>query len=157
MDDASTSQPPFRTRKKPSLPVTTELRDYLKKFRRERDLPVTYERLRHFHESHSLMDSAGRNTLWESVAYQAEEIPALNEDLKRIYALLRVDGDFSVMQHLYIDRVDFCSFGNSTPFRIRIAVPRRVSGRTPAALHPPFVGASLGGTSEPVVRRPELS
>ena len=120
MDDASTSQPPFRTRKKPSLPVTAELRDYLKKFRRERDLPVTYERLRHFHESHSLMDSAGRNTLWESVAYQAEEIPALNEDLKRIYALLRVDGDFSVMQHLYIDRVDFCSFGNSTPFRIRI-------------------------------------
>lgn len=120
MDDTSASQPPFRTRKKPSLPVNAELRDYLKKFRRERDLPVTYERLRHFHESHSLMDSAGRNTLWESVAYQAEEIPALNEDLKRIYALLRVDGDFSVMQHLYIDRVDFCSFGNSTPFRIRI-------------------------------------
>ena len=25
-----------------------------------------------------------------------------------------------MVQHLYIDRVDFCSFGNSTPFRIRI-------------------------------------
>ena len=24
------------------------------------------------------------------------------------------------MQHLYVDRVDFCTFGNSTPFRIRI-------------------------------------
>src|SRR6478752_2717872 len=95
------SQPPFRTRKKPSLPINDDLRGYLKKFRRDRDLPVTYERLRHFHESHPLMDSAGRNTLWESVAYQAEDIPALNEDLKRIYALLRVDGDFSVMQHLY--------------------------------------------------------
>jgi hypothetical protein len=45
---------------------------------------------------------------------------ARNEGLKQIYALLRVDGDFSVMEHLYIDRVDFCSFGNSTPFRIRI-------------------------------------
>jgi hypothetical protein len=66
------------------------------------------------------MDREGRNTLWETVAYTAEEIPSLNEDLKRIYALLRVDGDFSVMQHLYIDRVDFCSFGNSTPFRIKI-------------------------------------
>jgi len=44
----------------------------------------------------------------------------LNEDLKRIYALLKVDGDFSVMAHLYIDRIDFCSFGNSQPFRIRI-------------------------------------
>jgi hypothetical protein len=66
------------------------------------------------------MDQQGRPTLWDSVAYRAEDIPALNEDLKRIYALLRVDGDFSVMQHLYIDRVDFCTFGNSMPFRIRI-------------------------------------
>ena len=109
-----------RTRKKPSYPIHDELRGYLRKYRRERELPVTYERLRHFHESHPLVDAEGRNTLWESVAYRAEEISALNEDLKCIYALLRVDGDFSVMQHLYIDRVDFCSFGNSTPFRIKI-------------------------------------
>jgi hypothetical protein len=118
--DETASQPPFRTRKKPSYPVAADLRAYLRRFRRERDLPVTYERLRHFHEAVPIMDTAGRPTLWDSVAYRAEEIPALNEDLKRIYALLRVDGDFSVMQHLYIDRVDFCTFGNSMPFRIRI-------------------------------------
>ncbi|SDR94321.1 hypothetical protein [Opitutus sp. GAS368] len=116
----ATPPPEARTRKKPSYPVGEDLRNYLKRYRRERELPVTYERLRHFHESHPLMDTEGRNTLWESVAYPAEEIPGLNEDLKRIYALLRVDGDFSVMQHLYIDRIDFCSFGNSTPFRIKI-------------------------------------
>jgi hypothetical protein len=109
-----------RTQKKPSYSIGADLHGYLGKYRRERELPVTYERLRHFHEAIPLVDAEGRNTLWESVAYQAEEISALNEDLKRIYALLRVDGDFSVMQHLYIDRVDFCSFGNSTPFRIRI-------------------------------------
>jgi hypothetical protein len=118
--DAPTTTNEVRTRKKPSYPIGPELRDYLRRYRRERELPVTYERLRHFHESHPLVDHEGRNTLWESVAYRAEDIPALNEDLKRIYALLRVDGDFSVMQHLYIDRVDFCSFGNSTPFRIKI-------------------------------------
>jgi hypothetical protein len=118
--DAPAAPTELRTRKKPSYPIGTELRDYLRKYRRERELPVTYERLRHFHESHPLMDAEGRNTLWESVTYPAQDIPALNEDLKRIYALLRVDGDFSVMQHLYIDRIDFCSFGNSTPFRIRI-------------------------------------
>jgi hypothetical protein len=118
--DESASLPPFRTRKKPSYPVGADLRAYLRKFRRERELPVTYERLRHFHEAVPIMDQAGRPTLWDSVAYRAEEIPALNEDLKRIYALLRVDGDFSVMRHLYIDRVDFCTFGNSMPFRIRI-------------------------------------
>jgi hypothetical protein len=119
MDDTA-SQAPFRTRKKPSYPVGADLRAYLKRFRRERDLPVTYERLRHFHEAVPIMDNTGRPTLWDSVAYRAEEISALNEDLKRIYALLRVDGDFSVMQHLYIDRVDFCTFGNSMPFRVRI-------------------------------------
>lgn len=118
--DAPASLNEVRTRKKPSYPIGTELRDYLRRYRRERELPVTYERLRHFHESHPLVDADGRNTLWESVAYRAEDIPVLNEDLKRIYALLRVDGDFSVMQHLYIDRIDFCSFGNSTPFRIKI-------------------------------------
>lgn len=120
MDAAPTAAPQARTRKKPSYPIGAELRDYLKRYRRERDLPVTYERLRDFPESVPLMDAEGRNTLWETVAYRADEIPALNEDLKRLYALLRVDGDLAVMQHLYIDRIDFCSFGNSTPFRIRI-------------------------------------
>jgi len=109
-----------RTRKKPSYPVRDDLRGYLRKFKRERELPATYERLRGFHEGMPLSDAAGRPTLWDSVVYRAEEMAALNEDLKRIYALLKVDGDFSVMQHLYIDRIDFCTFGNSMPFRIRI-------------------------------------
>jgi len=109
-----------RTQKKPSYPIGGPLRDYLRRYRRDRELPVTYERLRHFHEGMPLTDADGRPTLWETVVYEATEMAGLNEDLKRIYALLKVDGDFSVMQHLYIDRVDFCSFGNSMPFRIRI-------------------------------------
>ncbi len=119
--DATTD--PFgevRLQKKPSYPIGEDLRGYLKKYRRERQLPVTYEQLRHFHEGIPLMDAAGRNTLWETVVYPAADMPVLNEGLKRIYALLRVDGDDSVMEHLFVDRVDFCAFGNSTPFRIRI-------------------------------------
>ena len=108
------------TQKKPSYPVIEDLRSYLRRYRRDRDLPVTYERLRDFQETAPLIDGSGQTTLWETVAYRAEDMPALNEDLKRIYALLKVDGDFSVMAHLYIDRIDFCSFGNSQPFRIRI-------------------------------------
>ena len=46
--------------------------------------------------------------------------PACIEALKEVYAWLKVDGDLSVVSHLYVDRVDFCTFGNSTPFRIRI-------------------------------------
>jgi hypothetical protein len=106
--------------KKPAFPINTGLRGYLQHYRRERQLPVTYERLLDFHEAIPLPDAEGKPTLWDSVIYRADEMNALYDGLKRIYALLKVDGDFSVVDHLYIDRVDFCSFGNSTPFRIRI-------------------------------------
>jgi hypothetical protein len=106
--------------KKPSFPISGELRGYLRRYRRERELPVTYDRLRRFADSVPLNDAKGRATLWETVFYDSLEMDSLQEDLKRVYALIRVDGDLSVMKHLYIDRIDFCAYGNSTPFRIRI-------------------------------------
>src|SRR4051812_35583036 len=117
-DDATMN--PFPMQRKPSIPIGDGLRSYLRRYRRERELPVTYERLRAFHEVIPLTDAAGKATLWDTVIYDATEMPALNEALKQVYALLKVDGDFSVVRHLYVDRVDFCTFGNSTPFRIRI-------------------------------------
>lgn len=106
--------------KKPNVPIREGLRGYLTRYRRERDLPVTYERLRSFADSVPLSDAKGRSTLWDSVYYGPDEMSTLQDDLKRVYAILRVDGDLSVMKHLYIDRIDFCVFGNSAPFRIRI-------------------------------------
>lgn len=108
------------TKKKPSFPITDGLRNYLRRYKRERLLPVTYSRLRNFHEVIPLADADGKPTLWDTVIYPAEDMNALNESLKQVYSLLKVDGDFSVMRHLYVDRVDFCTFGNSMPFRIRI-------------------------------------
>ncbi len=118
MSAAETSTPP--TTKKPPFPINAGLRGYLGRYKRERELPVTYERLRDFQEAIPLTDERGKPTLWDSVIYRADEMADLYEGLKRIYALLKVDGDFSVVEHLYVDRVDFCSFGNSTPFRIRV-------------------------------------
>lgn len=106
--------------KKPSFPIGDSLRTYLRRYRRERDLPITYERLRGYSETAPLTGADGKPTLWESVVYNRLEMEALNEDLKQVYASIRVDGDLSVMRHLYVDRVDFCAFGNSAPFRIRI-------------------------------------
>jgi hypothetical protein len=111
---------PRQQQKKPAFPVGDLLRSYLRRVRRERELPVTYERLRRFVDSVPINDKRGRPTLWESVFYDRLDMQALHDDLKRVYAILRVDGDLSVMQHLYIDRIDFCAFGNSAPFRIRI-------------------------------------
>lgn len=119
MDNPGTRHP-LPTRRKPSFPINPDLRSYLRRYRRERELPVTYERLRAFHEVIPLTDENGQPTLWDTVIYDANEMPALNEALKEVYAWLKVDGDLSVVSHLYVDRVDFCTFGNSTPFRIRI-------------------------------------
>lgn len=110
----------FTQMKKPSFPISESLRSYLRRYHREKEVPVPYQRLRAFTESAPLHDPQGRPTLWETVVYDRLEMDALHEDLKRIYAVLRVDGDLSVMQHLYVDRIDYCAFGNSAPFRIRI-------------------------------------
>jgi hypothetical protein len=106
--------------RKPTYPIRPPLASYLGQFRRELALPVSYERLGAFRESVPLADAAGRDTLWESVIYPASEMAALKVDLRRIYALLKVHGDLSVMDHLYVDRIDYCTFGNSQPFRVRI-------------------------------------
>jgi hypothetical protein len=106
--------------RKPTYPIRPGLASYLLRFRRELALPVSYQRLGAFRESVPLMDAAGRDTLWETVIYPTSEMAALKIDLRYIYALLKVQGDLSVMDHLYVDRIDYCTFGNSQPFRIRI-------------------------------------
>jgi hypothetical protein len=106
--------------RKPSYPISPALATYLRRFRRELVLPVSYGRLEAFRESVPLSDASGRDTLWETVIYPSSEMAALKVELKYIYALLKVHGDLSVMDHLYVDRIDYCTFGNSLPFRIRI-------------------------------------
>jgi hypothetical protein len=120
-EPTSSIDAPFgRTLREPSFPIGAPLSSYLSRFRRELEIPVTYSRLERFVESLPLADANGRDTLWETVLYSPSEMEALKNDLKYVYALLKVHGDLSVIDHLYIDRIDFCSFGNSLPFRIRI-------------------------------------
>ena len=108
------------TQRKPSYPLSAGLRAYLTGHGRELQLPVSYARLGQFLETVPLFDGEGRDTLWETAIYPPDETSALKLDLIRVYALLKVDGDLSVMDHVYVDRVDFCSFGNSMPFRVRV-------------------------------------
>ena len=114
------STAPHPTQRKPSFPISGDLRSYLRRYKRERELPATYDFLMGFQEVIPLTDDRGKPTLWDTVIYDANEMSRLNEALKEVYAWLKVDGDLSVVSHLYIDRVDFCTFGNSTPFRVRI-------------------------------------
>jgi len=110
----------LQTAKKPAYAIGAPLREYLVRWGREAPLPVTYKELISFTEAAPLHDTAGRDTLWESVIYPREQMTVLHHALKNIYAEMQAEGSISVMDHLYVDRIDFCTFGNSNPFRIRI-------------------------------------
>jgi len=108
------------SRKKPIYPVGDDLRKYLKHYSRVSVCQVQYNDLLHFRNSFPVYDRFGKDTLWESVSYAPEEMEHLNKTLTGMYALLKTAGDISVIEHLYVERVDYCTFGNSKPFRVKI-------------------------------------
>ena len=108
------------TKKKKIYPVNEELSNYLVEYRREIDLPVTYADLRHFNGSIAIRDKKGHDTLWEAALYTQNDLPHIHDGLKQIYSILKSGGDASVHTHLHVERIDYCTFGNSNPFRIKI-------------------------------------
>ncbi len=113
-------QPDRPSKKKPIFPVNDALRKYLIKYGREVNLPVSYADLQRFTYTVPLKDKYGKETAWEKVSYDMKEWEFLRDNLVRIYAILKTEGDLSYIDHLDVARIDFCYFGNSQPFRIRI-------------------------------------
>lgn len=108
------------SKKKPFFPINTELRSYLKTHGREIHLPLSYNDLLNITYSVPLRDKAGKDTLWEKALYDMKDWEFLKEGLINLYALLKTEGDYSFTKHLDVARIDYCTFGNSNPFRIRI-------------------------------------
>lgn len=108
------------SKKKPTFPVQEFLYQYLKKYNRYVNIPVFYDDLLRFSGAIAVYDKYGRDTLWVSVYYSDSEREELDESLKKIYAILFSDGDTKVLKYLNVDAVDYCTFGNSKPFRIKI-------------------------------------
>src|SRR6187402_533416 len=108
------------SRKKPIYPVSAALRKFLHNYGRAIKAEIEYKDLLHYVNAFPLYDRNGKDTLWESVFYQPSEMEHLNHTLTNLYANLKTGGDLSVTQHLYVERIDFCTFGNTKPFRIRI-------------------------------------
>lgn len=106
--------------KKIAFEVDPNFRVYLKKYGREMKLPIMYEDLLRYSEGVTLYDKFGQDTLWISLLYAQDDLDHINAALKKIYAILRANGDLSVMNHLYVDRIDLCLYGNSQPFRVRV-------------------------------------
>lgn len=119
-DDHAKQQPDRPSRKKPMFPVNKGLRSYLRHHGREVKLPVSYNDLLHYTFSVPIKDKNGKDTLWEKTIYDKREWDFIRDGLVKIYAILKTEGDFSFTSHLDVSRVDYCTFGNSHPFRIRI-------------------------------------
>lgn len=108
------------SKKKPFFPVQKELRHYLKIHGRETALPLSYTDLLHFTYSRPVLDKTGRDTLWEQTSYDMRDWSYLRDGLIKLYSILKTEGDPQYARHLDVARIDYCSFGNSNPFRIRI-------------------------------------
>ena len=108
------------SKKKIIYPISAGLRRYLTQYGREVDIPVHYHELLRYTNSIALYDSKEQDTYWETVFYDQNDREEIHQNVKKIYALLKAGGDLSVMEHLYIDRIDLCVFGNTQPFRVRM-------------------------------------
>lgn len=93
---------------------------YLEDFGRTAELPFVYQDLLRYNYTIPLSNKAGQDTLWETVFFTPQETDELNKRLVKTYAMMKVEGNMALMEHLYVDRIDYCPFGNSRPFRIRI-------------------------------------
>ena len=106
-------------RKKSYYKVGDHLRSYLRKYGRTADIPMIYEEMLEFSGAFPLMDAEGNDTLWLTVQYPPDTLKRLYRQLSEIYSLLKT-GETRGLGHLYVERVDFCEFGNSRPFRVRV-------------------------------------
>lgn len=108
------------SKKKIIYPIGASLRRYLIEYGREVDIPIHYHELLRYTSSIALYDSKEQDTYWETVFFDQSDREEIHLNVKKIYALLKAGGDLSVMEHLYIDRIDLCIYGNTQPFRVRM-------------------------------------
>ena len=106
--------------KKPFYPVNTGLKSYLKKFNRTVRLPIFYEDLLRFQGSVQVFDKNDKDTLWVRTFYNEFDRQEIDLSLKKIYTKLHSDGNETTIPLLNVDAIDYCTFGNSKPFRIKI-------------------------------------
>ncbi|MHA7943322.1 hypothetical protein ACJOV8_009640 [Formosa sp. 3Alg 14/1] len=114
MDDLKISK------KKPSFPVIKKLDRYLSEYNRNFELPIFYDDLLRFQGAISVFDKDDEDTLWLRVYYNEYDRKEIDLALKRVYSNLVSDGSEKIFQFLNVDSIDFCTFGNSQPFRIKV-------------------------------------
>lgn len=108
------------SKKKPSYPVNEKLHSYLNEYNRNIKIPIFYEDLLRFQGSVVVYDKNEEDTLWVRVYYSEFEREEIDLSLKKVYAILHSDGTNETIPFLNVDAIDYCTFGNSKPFRVKI-------------------------------------
>ncbi|MEN8965155.1 MAG: hypothetical protein ABF250_04115 [Polaribacter sp.] len=108
------------SKKKPTFPINEMLDDYLKKYKRNTKISIVYDDLLRFQGSVAVFDKNDEDTLWVRTYYSEFDRAEIDVSLKKIYTRLHSDGNDDAIPFLNVDAIDYCTFGNSKPFRIKI-------------------------------------
>ncbi len=114
------SEEKLMSKKKPAYPVKKKLDTYLARYNRNIEIPIFYDDLLRFAGSVAVYDNEDNDTLWVRVFYSDFEREEIDLSLKKVYSILHSDGSERILEYLSIDAIDFCTFGNSKPFRIKV-------------------------------------
>jgi hypothetical protein len=108
------------SKKKPAFPITPLLSDYLTAEGRNIKIPIFYDDLLRFQGAIQIFDANDEDTLWISTYFAEHERHEIEHSLKQMYSILHSDGSDSIIPYLNIDSIDFCTFGNTKPFRVKV-------------------------------------
>ena len=108
------------SQKKPAFPISKELYNYLTEYNRNIKIPIFYEDLLRFDGAIVVYDKNGEDSLWIRVYYSEHERDEIDLSLKQMYMILHGDGTEDSLPFLTVDAIDYCTFGNSKPFRVKI-------------------------------------
>ncbi|WP_338408556.1 hypothetical protein [uncultured Flavobacterium sp.] len=114
------SEEPLMVFKKPTYPVNNTLLEYLERYDRISKVPIFYDDLLRFSGSINVFDKNDQDTLWIRVYYSEHERKEIDLNLKKLYSYLYSDGNLDTIKFLNVDAIDYCTFGNSKPFRIKV-------------------------------------
>ncbi|QQR86311.1 MAG: hypothetical protein IPJ76_17245 [Flavobacteriales bacterium] len=104
--------------RKPIYPISKRLSGFLHTIDRADKSPVAYADLLRHDGLMAQHDVQGRETLWTTVMLRPAEMEDVHERLVQLYQMVVADG--RRVDHLRVASIDFCAYGNSQPFRIKI-------------------------------------
>lgn len=108
------------SKKKPAFPINNLLHHYLSEYNRSIKIPIFYDDLLRFSGAINVYDDNNEDTLWLRVYYPDSERDEIELSLKKMYIILHGDGSEDSLPFLTIDYIDYCTFGNSKPFRVKV-------------------------------------